>query len=245
MKLIVKLKKRLKLEIKKKMFQFLNYIKSIFIEIRIKNNTKYFCIGRNKTGTTSLYKSFEELGFVVGNQREAELLMEDYFEEDYKRIIKYCKTAEVFQDVPFSFPDTYKILDKEFPNSKFILTVRDSSDQWYTSVTKFHAKLFGNGNIPSWEDLKNVEYVYKGWIYNNFINNYGLTEKDNPYKKEVLIAHYEKHNQDIINYFEGRPDDLLIINLSEKDTYVKFCNFIGVVPKRETFPWENKTDLIK
>jgi hypothetical protein len=123
-----------------------------------------------------LYKAFEELGFVVGYQREAELLMEDYFEEDYERIIKYCKKAEVFQDVPFSFPDTYKILDKEFPNSKFILTVRDSSDQWYTSITKFHAKLFGNGNIPTWEDLKNAEYIYKGWIYNNFINNYGLTE---------------------------------------------------------------------
>jgi hypothetical protein len=68
---------------------------------------------------------------------------------------------------------------------------------------------------------------------------------DNPYDKDILITHYEKHNQDIINYFKGRPDDLLIINLSEKDTYLKFCNFIGVVPKRKTFPWENKTDEIK
>jgi hypothetical protein len=244
MKLIIKFKKRLKIELKKAV-QLIKYIKSKFIEIRIKNKTKYFCIGRNKTGTTSLYKAFEELGFVVGYQREAELLMEDCFKEDYERIIKYCKKAEVFQDVPFSFRDTYKILDKEFPNSKFILTVRDSSDQWYTSITKFHAKLFGNGCIPNWIDLNNAEYVYKGWIYNNFINQYGLTEKDNPYDKDVLIAHYEKHNQDVINYFKGRPNDLLIINLSEKEAYLKFCIFIGIVPKRKTFPWENKTDLIK
>jgi hypothetical protein len=244
MKLIIKFKKRLKIELKKAV-QLIKYIKSKFIQIRIKNNTKYFCIGRNKTGTTSMHKAFEELGFVVGYQKEAELLIEDYFKNDYKRIIKYCKKAEVFQDVPFSMKDTYKTLDKEFPNSKFILTIRDNSDQWYNSLTKFHTKLFGNGNIPTWEDLKNAEYIYKGWIYNNFINNYGLTEMDNPYDKDILITHYEKHNQDIINYFKGRPDDLLIINLSEKDTYLKFCNFIGVVPKRKTFPWENKTDEIK
>lgn len=223
----------------------IKYIKSKLIEIRIRNNTKYFCIGRNKTGTTSLHKAFEELGFIVGYQLEAELLMDDYFKNNYKRIIEYCKKAEVFQDVPFSMQDTYKILDKEFPNSKFILTIRDNSNQWYNSLTKFHAKFFGNGNIPTWEDLKNGEHVYKGWIYKNILNQYGLTEKDNPYEKDVLISHYEKYNQDVLNYFKDRPNDLLVINLSEKFSYLKFCNFIGVVPKRDTFPWENKTDEIK
>ncbi|MGR9087962.1 MAG: hypothetical protein ACU841_12930, partial [Gammaproteobacteria bacterium] len=29
---------------------------------RVRNKTKYFCIGRNKTGTTSLKKAFEDLG---------------------------------------------------------------------------------------------------------------------------------------------------------------------------------------
>lgn len=107
------------------------------------NKQKIFCVGRNKTGTTSLTKAFEDLGFVVGNQRTAERMLHHYKNRDFKPIIKYCKSAQVFQDFPFSYPETYKHLDKAYPNSKFILTIRDSADQWYNSVTKFHAKMFG------------------------------------------------------------------------------------------------------
>ena len=214
--------------------------------IKKRNNPKIFCIGANKTGTTSLEKAFKELGVLVGNQREAELLVKDCFEKNYQPLLTYCKTAEAFQDVPFSFLDIYKILDQHFPNSKFILTVRDSSEQWHQSLTKFHAKLFGDGNIPTWEVIKNIDYVYKGWSYENRVNIYNLTEKDDPYDKAILTQHYEKRNQDIIEYFKKRPDDLLIINLSEPNAYQKFCQFINVKSDKKTFPWENKTtDITK
>lgn len=32
------------------------------------DKAKYFCIGRNKTGTTSLKRAFEDLDYPVGNQ---------------------------------------------------------------------------------------------------------------------------------------------------------------------------------
>jgi hypothetical protein len=64
---------------------------------------KFFCVGRNKTGTTSLKRAFEDLGFIVGRQYVAEELHDKYFfDGNYEPILKYCKTAEVFQDVPFS-----------------------------------------------------------------------------------------------------------------------------------------------
>lgn len=223
----------------KKIFRKLKFE---YTKIRIKNNTKYFCIGSNKTGTTSIEKAFKELGFVVGNQRNAELLMNDYFENNFSNIIKYCKSAEVFQDVPFSCPNTFKYIDNVFPNSKYILTLRDSSDQWYNSLTKFHAKVFNNGITPTWEVLKNTKYVHKGWIYNNIKNLYNLDENDNPYEKKKLVDVYEKHNQNVVDYFKNRPYDLLIINLSDKDAYLKFCNFIGVEAQKTSFPWENKTE---
>jgi len=207
----------------------------------LNQRTKYFCVGSNKTGTTSLARAFKNEGFIVGNQREAELLTEDYFKGDFKKILKYCKTAEAFQDVPFSWPDTYKKLDKNFSNAKFILTVRDSSDQWYNSVVNFHAKIFGKGKIPNWELLKNTEYVYRGWAHEIIQKLYNLTLNDDPYDKEVLIDHYEKHNNDVLNYFKDRSEDLLVINLSEKDAYQRFCNFIGVKSDKTEFPWENKT----
>ena len=218
---------------------------SINNQKNIQENTKFFCVGRNKTGTTSLTRAFKRLNYVVGSQRHAELLMNDYFKGDFKRIINFCQTGEVFQDVPFSLPKTYIELDKAYPNSKFILTVRDSSEQWYQSVTNFQTKIFGEGNLPTWDELKQVKYVYRGWTYLNRKNIYSLTEKNHPYDKEKLIAHYEKHNNDVINYFKNRPEKLLILNLSEKNAYLKFCEFVGVKPIGNSFPWENKTEEIK
>jgi hypothetical protein len=210
----------------------------------LKSRTKIFCIGRNKTGTTSLKKAFEDLGFVVGNQRKAELLSAQYWQKDFDAIVDYCTTAEVFQDFPFSYPETYKQLDKAFPGSKFILTVRDNPEQWYNSVTKFHAKLFGNGKIPTVQQLQNAPYVHKGWMWENLSRLYGVSSKENPYDKEKLVKHYEKHNADVIEYFKSRNNDLLVINLSDPDAYTKFCEFIGVKSDKNNFPWENKTSVI-
>lgn len=110
----------------------------------VRCKTKFFCIGRNKTGTTSLMKAFEDLGFIVGDQHAAEVLYDQYFfKNEFEPIVAYCKSAEVFQDVPFSYLNTLRHIDKAYPGSKFILTVRDDAEQWYRSITRFHAKSFG------------------------------------------------------------------------------------------------------
>lgn len=209
------------------------------------SSVKFFCIGANKTGTTSLKKAFLDLGFCVGNQRAAELMMRDVFEEDFEPLITYCKTAQVFQDAPFSYNDYYKILDKAFPNSKFILSIRDSDEQWFNSFVKFHSKIFGNGLVPTWEVLKKIRYVYRGWIYEARINGYNVTEQDDPYDKSKLTQHYNRRNESILEYFKTRPNDLLVINLSEENAFQKFCDFIDVKSNKTVFPWENKTASIQ
>lgn len=210
--------------------------------IKVRGKVKYFCIGRNKTGTTSLKKAFEDLGFVVGDQREAELLADKYyFEGNFSPIVEYCRTAQVFQDVPFSWPETFKYLDKAYPGSKFILTVRDNSEQWYRSITQFHSKQYDH-IPPTVDDLKNHPYVRKGWLYNT-VRIHG-TPDDDPYNKEIMVAHYEKYNNDVLDYFEGRENDLLVINLAENDAYLKFCDFLGVETHGKIeFPWENRTTI--
>jgi hypothetical protein len=208
---------------------------------KAKGKTKVFCIGRNKTGTTSLKSAFEDLGYPVGNQRKAEILTgKYYFEGNFQPIVDYCKTAQVFQDVPFSYPETYKHLDKAYPGSKFILTVRDSPEQWYRSITRFHAKMFGKeGRIPTVEDLKNASYVWPGFMY-NVVRVHGTTD-DAPYDKRTMLAHYERYNREVIDYFKDRPNDLLVINIAEKGAYRKFVDFLGIDSSCNDFPWENKT----
>jgi len=222
-----------------------NAIKQRFSSFRnhrkVAGKIKYFCIGRNKTGTTSLKKAFEDLGFIVGDQVTAEKLYDKYYvEKKVQALIKYCESAQVFQDVPFSCPDTFKYLDKAYPGSKFILTIRNDAEQWYQSLTRFHAKRFGfNGRVPTVEDLKEAIYIRKGFIY-DIIKQHGTLDSD-PYNKKIMTAHYDKYNNDVIAYFKDRPDDLLIINVAEGKAYKQFVKFLDITSPYNGFPWKNKT----
>lgn len=212
---------------------------------KIKNSQKIFGIGNNKTGTTSLKVAMKELGFIIGDQRTAENLIHQWAKRDFKPIVSYCKSAQFFQDIPFSRPYTYVILDHEFPNSKFILTVRDNSEQWYESLIKFQSKLWGKeGRIPTKEDLMNAPYIYKGFAWETRKLSMNIPD-DDPYNKEMLIAAYEQHNEDVKEYFRHRPEDLLVLNVAESGAYQKLCKFLGVKSESKDFPWENRTTVSK
>jgi len=219
-------------------------IKKEATKIRIRKSQKIFCIGRNKTGTTSLAQALKELGFRAGNQTKAEMLFDDWVKRDFHRLIAYCKTAEFFQDIPFSLPYTFCALDHAFPKSKFILTIR-SPEEWYNSVIQFSGKIHGNGKIPpTAADLKNSNYMYKGYAY-HVHHKVHLVTDDDIYNKNILISDYIKHNELIIDYFRHRPDDLLILNISEKDSYQKLCDFLNLKNCKNEFPWENKTSDVQ
>ena len=216
-------------------------IKDLSQRVKAIGKPKIFCIGCNKTGTTSLKITLEELGVIVGRKRYAENLLEDWARRDFSKIIRYCRTAQAFQDVPFSLPDTFKAVDQAFPGSKFILTVRDSPEQWYSSLVRFHGKIWANGRTPpTREDLQNATYIYKGhpWRANQLI--FGTPEHD-PYHKTTLLKFYENHNASVKEYFSERSDDLLVLNISVETDYQRLCSFIDVPPIRNAFPWENKT----
>lgn len=182
----------------------------------------------NKTGTTSLKWAMKELDFTVGNQRKAEALIQEWANRDFKPIIRYCRGANFFQDIPFSLPYTYIAMDQAFQNSKFILTVRDSSDVWYRSVREFDYVL---------RQQKNIVPGYS----NRLIWN---TTADNVLEKEKLIQLYEHHNDSVRDYFRHRTEDLLILNVADESAYQQLCDFLGVQNRRDSFPWLNRTSEI-
>jgi len=235
------MKKYLPKYLRKKLKFIFKNVNQYSWKIRHSNSPKVFGIGNNKTGTSSLETAMRDLGYKVGNQRQAELLHKEWAKRNFKPIIEYCKTAEFFQDFPFSKPYTFIALDQAFPKSKFILTIRDNPEQWYDSLVKFHAKLWSNNQIPpTEEDLRNAKYVYEGWAWE--LNTYlAITPKSKPYEKNSLIQSYIDYNNSVINYFKHRSEDLLVLNVSKKGAYKKLCEFLGEPIKREEFPWENKT----
>ncbi len=199
---------------------------------------KIFCIGRNKTGTTSLKKALEDFGYTVGCQHTAEKLFRHYKDRDFRPLIDYCASATAFQDIPFSLPYTFGALDQAFPGSKFILTIRDEAE-WFDSLVRFQAKMHGDGKTPTLEQLQNDPYCYKGFAYETKKYAYNLRD-DDLYNRDVWIEHYRRHNAMVADYFRFRPDDLLTIDVSEPESYGKLCLFLGQEPRFETFPWENQ-----
>ena len=228
------------IEIKKK--KVIREIRKPFYILKSYKKQKVFCIGLNKTGTTSLEKAMRDLGYLVGDQREAELLFGDWVKRDFKKLVKYCKTAEFFQDSPFSHPYTFIAIDQAFLGSKFILTVRDNPEQWYNSLINFHGKMWGKGNVPpTSEDLKKAKYVFRGGPFYSIMHSFNVTEEE-PYKKDILIDHYKMHNKNVIDYFRFRQDDLLVLNVADTNAYIKLTTFLNVKTEKTEFPWENKTN---
>lgn len=201
---------------------------------------KVFCIGRNKTGTTSLAAALKNAGLQVGSQPIGERLIHDWSIRRFDRIVRLCKSAQAFQDIPFSLPYTFEIIDFCFPGSKFILSVRRNEDEWYESLIRFHTKIVGKGRVPTPDDLKNFSYQHKGWVWNTMQLVYGIDE-NTLYDEHIYKRHYRKHNESVLEYFQHRADDLLVINLADEQAESNLATFLGVANSQGLLPHLNRT----
>lgn len=180
-----------------------------------------FCIGFNKTATTSLMHLFGKK-MLCADQGQFENLIYEYYNDNYDPIINEIhryKRDTFFQDVPFSMPNLYKILDQNFPEAKFILSVRDSAEQWYSSLKRFH-------NVNSINELKNFDYRQKHWLYDWYIKGLGC-DKNDPLNEEYLKSVYSLHIKDVNQYFSGSKN-FIEINIKEENILSKLSNFVGV-----------------
>jgi hypothetical protein len=202
---------------------------------------KVFCIGRNKTGTTSLEQVFRFLGYSVGDQRSAELLAVQWEYRNWSPIVEYCNSADFFQDVPFSMDGTYAVLDDAYPDAKFILTIRDDSKSWYDSFIRFQTKILDLGRLPTANDLKSFDIVHRGWILEQQKRLFKIEDKE-LYNEELYRAHYENYNERVINHFNGRESKLLVLNLKSEGGLQKLRDFLGVEIALDEFPHLNTTN---
>lgn len=201
---------------------------------------RVFCIGMNKTGTTSLRQFMEIHDFECNDQIEGELLIKDYIRHNWKPILRHCRSAEFFQDIPFSAPLTAAVLLKNFPDSKFILTIRSGPDIWYDSLIRFHRQKFGPGNyLPESEDLESIQYRYRGFVLEAHKAIFHTPDND-LYNRSALIKTYLDHITNVREMFKDRSN-LLILDLSETDALKKLSAFLNIEPQITEMPWLNKT----
>lgn len=164
---------------------------------------KVICIGAPKTGTTSLSFALLMLGYKTSLAGFSRMPTEFSYQSICDFVLSDSEHFDAMQDTPwYCF---YKDLDKKYPNSKFILTIRNT-DSWYTS----------------WINMFNRDNKYHKLT--KFLFFEGKTLKHN---KENYIAQYEKRNSEIINYFKDRPENLLILNLEKGIGWNELCTFLN------------------
>jgi hypothetical protein len=168
---------------------------------------KVFGVGFHKTGTTTLKLAVSKLGYQFAPRFVVDGEIVD--EELVSRALQIAATVDAVQDNPW--PLLYQDLDREFPSSKFILTVRDTNE-WWVSL----ARHFGG---------KSTEM--RRWIY-------GVgdpTGHESLYKER-----YEAHNAAVIEYFADRPHDLLVFAIADGDGWDRLCPFLDETTPRAAFP---------
>jgi len=128
-------------------------------------------------------------------------------------VLELADKYEAYQDNPW--PLLYKELDRRYPKSKFILTIRDES-KWIKSAVNH----FGSSHT----DMRK-------WIY-------GIGHPKG--NEEIYLERYRKHNEEVLQYFKDRKDDLLIIEWAKGDEWQKLCDFIDEPVPEAAFPHANK-----
>jgi hypothetical protein len=115
---------------------------------------KIFCVGFIRTGTTSLGQAFERLGYLDSGYKSFAHVW--YTNKEFKKIIAFTAKIDTTSDIPWSHSELIPLLDKAFPNSKFIYLVRDESE-WKPSYVKFHKRMNNIDADPDvgWQNLLN------------------------------------------------------------------------------------------
>lgn len=214
-----------------------------------KQFNKLFGIGANKTGTTTLACIAKKIYGLKTKQRPGVATIHQLIGGNYSGFIDHMNCHDFHQDVPASIKSFYVAMDALFPNSKFILTIRNSKE-WFESFFEFYCKRVIGAYVDS-KYSKQDHPLFRGhdkrWFYYSYkyelnsLRDLKTTQYENftSLKNKILstqfrekcISNYENRNREIQDYFEKRPQDLLVLDISDKNLCEKMNIFLGIDAK--------------
>jgi hypothetical protein len=185
--------------------------------------SKVFIIGFNKTGTRTLHNYFDKNGVPSLHWEYGRLAKRiKYNFENNKPLLEGYSKYKVYGDMEDHFNFNYahityfKELDKQYPNSKFILNIR---------------------NIDTWIKSRNLHMNGKYREY--FCYKLKITTKE---LNDIWRTHYYEHYNNVIEYFKD-TNKLLIFDI-EKDKVDKLNNFLDEYQLNDKlYTHEGKTNI--
>lgn len=112
----------------------------------------------------------------------------------------------------------YPALDQKYPGAKFILTVREL-ESWLKSCAHHFRH-------PIPEEHPHAAYIK---------SIYGTTV----YDEAAFRRAYQRHYDQVAQYFAERPGDLLVLDVCGGEGWSKLCPFLGKPAPSAPFPREN------
>lgn len=172
-----------------------------------------FGIGLSKTGTHSLNAALEILGLRSVHYPSPELMNRGRFVE----ALAGCNAA-----TDISVGAYFRELDRAFPASAFILTVREM-ESWLASVEDHRRRREHELENPDCPKAVIRERLY------------GLRGFD----REAFADAAKRHERDVRAYFRDRPRDLLVMDVCGGEGWERLCPFLGLEIPDVPFPQRN------
>lgn len=183
-----------------------------------------FGIGISKTGTTSLTRALQLLGYRTNHFPYSTLRYHSgKLSLDLARIRKW----DACTDSPVAL--FYGLLERNFPEGKFILTRRDV-DSWLASCQHNHV---WPGNYVRHKGIRYLPHVRKILCLHR--NMFG----SEAFEPEIFRQAYETHQREVIDYFAHRNRELLVMDICGGDGWEPLCEFLGRPVPGRPFPREN------
>jgi len=178
---------------------------------------KVFGIGLNKTGTTTLGSCLKALGYKHTSYNIEMLRM---FRAGRLDVIhSHCCNYDSFEDWPY--PLLYRELDQWFPESRFILTSRESAAIWLTSLEQHSLRVDPDRGCETREIVYGTPYPQL--------------------ERMSLLSMYRDHLERVRDYFKDRPEKLLEVCWEKGSGWQQLCSFLECdVPRHIDFPHANR-----
>ena len=186
---------------------------------------KVFGIGLTKTGTTSLGRALERLGYFHAHFNTAfgnDVLTEADF-----------PLYDAATDTPVSM--RFETLYMTYPNARFILTERPF-DQWETSLTRDFERRYGTADFARLRQLSTIRNGCSQGLELALVH--GALYFGHATPRAAYLAHIRRVEQ----FFADKPaGKLLRHNAFTGDGWPELCGFLGCEVPPEPYPWGNRS----
>ena len=163
---------------------------------------KVIGVGLNKTGTKTLGHYLKQWGF---RHKTYDLdAFNLYRAGRIQKLLEMMQQYDSFEDWPW--PLMFREIDSNFPDARFVLTVRRSPEVWYRSLCKMAVRM---GPLRKFE-----QHIY----------GYAMPQGH----RDEHLQYYQAHNQAVAEHFRRRPASLLKVCWETGDHPQKLADFLGL-----------------